>query len=188
MNQRRFGITFALAGAAILVFFGGCADSETIIVGEVSFLNPSTNARTFPPAGHSGALDDDVCYARLVDTDGTGTVIWESEAYPVTFLDSYVYDPDDSNNQNTTPDDGVHIKTFVITLTDTQLAAATMPLRLEGYLYDAAVAAPIDPSTDTEMYSYYDLNGDGDPGWHTSQTVLEGSTIQAALFITVPFP
>ncbi len=185
--RRRFGITAALAGALILSFLGGCADSGTYIVGDVSFLN--NPGREFPPANHpnygSADLSDEVCYVRLVDDDGAGSVIWESEAYPVTFLDDYIYDPDDINNQTPTPDEGVFIESFVISLTDAQLSGAIQPLRLEAYLYDDEVTSPIDPATDTQQYSYTAENPD--TFWYRTFTVTESSTVRASLYITVPF-
>ena len=178
--SRRYGIMAALTAAAVLMALGGCAEKGTFIIGSVSFLNYP--GRTFPPAAHPtpGTLTDDVCYVRLTDNDGAGAVLWESPAYPVRFLDDYIYPP------NATTENGVHIGSFVISLTNAELAAATMPLRLEAYLYDVEVAAPINPAANTEDYSYEGT--EGDPGWHKSLTVAANTTNRTELFVTVPFP
>ena len=150
----------------------------------MSFLN--NQHREFPPAIHPGTVDGDVCYVRLVDNNGAGpAILWQSPAYPVTFLGDYTYD---SLNQNPTTAEGVYIESFVITLTDAQIAAATMPLRLETYLYDTAVGV-VDPVTDfPTRYSYYNLAGDGDPGWRMSITIRANEIKTAHLYNTVDFP
>ncbi len=177
-----------LIAISILLLFSSCKPGPTTIVGSVSFLNSPANPRTFPPSSHPGTVDGDVCYVRLVENDGAGPgVLWLSPAYPVTFLGNYTYDPADTANQNPTAAEGVLIKSFFITLTETQLSAAVMPLRLEAYMYDTAVAVP-DPATDPERYSYYDPSGEGDPGWFYSFNIQNNEVKTSRLSVTVPFP
>jgi hypothetical protein len=132
---------------------------------------------------------DDVWYARLVDNNGTGTVLWESEAYSASNLASFIYrNPLYPGEMNTTLDTGYYLGSFVITLTDAQVNTATMPLRLETYLYDSAVVV-VDPVADApNRYSYYNLSGDGDPGWRISMTIRANETKTAYLNNTVDFP
>ena len=169
-----------------LLLAAGCSQSPTTIIGSVSFLN--NPPRTFPPAIHPGTVDGDVCYIQLVDNDGAGPgILWQSPAFPMTFLSNYTYDPAAPANQNPTTTDGVYIESFIITLTEAQLAAATMPVRFEAYMYDTTVGV-LNPALDAERYSYYNLAGEGDPGWRTSIIISSNEIKTVNLFTTVPFP
>lgn len=187
--RRRYLRTLILFTATVLavVITSGCKPGPTTIVGSVSFRN--NPPKEFPPAIHPGTVDGDVCYVRLVDNDGAGpTILWQSPAYPMTFLGTYTYDPADPLNQTPTTADGVYIESFVITLTEAQIAAATMPLRLEAYMYDTAVGV-VDPVADApNRYSYYNLAGDGEPGWRISITIGANEIKTVHLYTTVDFP
>ena len=61
-----------------------------------------------------------------------------------------------------------------------------MPLRLETYMYDTV--GIVDPVTDVLRYSYYNLAGDGDPGWRMSITIRANEIKTAHLYNTVDFP
>lgn len=140
-------------------------------------------AKTFPPAGHSGTVDDDVAYARLVDNSGSGAALWESAAMAAgTVLSGLA--------SGITTDEGAYIDSFTISLTDAQVSGATMPLRLEVYLYDAPVAAgfpALDPSADAGLYSYYNLNGEGNRQWYSLINIQAHEVKSSNLFATLPF-
>lgn len=167
---------------AIVALLAGCADSPTLVIGSVSFLNPVETYRTFPPAGHSGTVNDDVAYVRIIDNDGAGVLIWESPAYPAgNTLTGYT--------GTATPEFGVHLQSFTIELSSGQLATATMPMRIEAFLYDQSVAAPIDPVTpDAELYTPYAAAGDGVRGWYTSFSIAPNEIKSIHLSIPLDFP
>ena len=172
-----------IAAIITLLLVAGCSPNPTTIVGSVSFLNSTSNYRPFLPAGHSGIISDDVAYVRIVDNGGAGVTIWESPAYSAgAILSPYIGNP--------TLDTGVYIKSFVITLTDAELAGAAMPLRIESFLYDAAVIAPfpaLNPAVDVGRYSTFDAIGNGDPGWRIQLTILPNEIKTVHLDTRVPF-
>ena len=173
-----------LLAAATLILFSACKPGPATITGSVSFMNPASSYRTFPPAGHSGNLSDDVAYIRLLDDDGAGDVIWESSAIPAgEALSPYAGKP--------TPDEGVYIGNYVINFTDAEVAALSMPLRLEAFLYDAPVTGnfpALNPATDTGRYTCYDANWEGDSRWFYSVSFQASEVKTASLIVTLPFP
>lgn len=183
---RRHHSSCLLFTAAILTLFlaAGCKPGPTTIVGSVSYLNTATMNRPFPPAGHSGTVVDDVAYARLVDDSGTGSTIWESAAFDAgTVLTALT--------SGLTTDDGAYINSFVITLTDAQITGATLPLRLEVFLYDVPVIGTfpiLDPGTDLDLYSYFDATGEGDPQWFSLINIQAHDVKRSNLYATVPIP
>ena len=168
----------ALIAVSTLLLLSGCKPGPTTIVGSVSFLNPAGQYRPFPPAGHSGTLSDDVAYVRLLDNDGAGVTVWESSEISAGTVIS----------GTPTSDEGEYINSFVITLTDAQMDALTMPLRFEAFLYDVPTT-PLNPGADApNRYSYYSAVWEGDPGWFYSFNILVHEVKTAHLFITIPFP
>ncbi len=172
----------ALIVVSTLLLLSGCKPGPTTIVGSVSFRNLPYH--DFPPAGHSGNLNDDVAYVRLLDNDGAGVTVWESSAIPAgTVITPFSGTP--------TSDEGEYIGSFVITLTDTQMAGLTMPLRIEAFLYDAPTAAAfpaLAPGGDVDRYSYYSAAWEGDPEWFESFNILAHEVKTSNLSITMPFP
>lgn len=186
--KRRHLIYILLTVSAVLVLFfaAGCKPGPTTIIGSVSFLNTATMNQTLPPVlpitVHPGPVGDDVAYARLVDNSGAGATIWESAAIDAgTALLPYV--------GTTTSNDGVYIDSFVINLTDAQITGATMPLRLEVFLYDDPVAVgfpALDPGLDALRYSYFNANGEGNPQWYSLIYIGVGEVKTSNLFATLP--
>jgi len=177
---------YAFIALSTLLLFSGCEPDPTTIVGSVSFLNPANRYQTFPPVlpFHSGNLNDDVAYVRLRDNDGAGTVVWESSAKSAgNTLTPFAGSP--------TTTEGVYIASFIITLSDSQVAGLTMPLRLEAFLYDAPVVAAfpaLNPGVDGDRYSYYSATWEGDPGWFYSFPIRVNEVKHASLSITIPIP
>jgi|GEM_PF-3665114 len=170
----------ALIAVSTLLLLSGCKPGPTTIIGSVSFRNPAGQYRAFPPAGYVGPMNDDVAYVRLLDNDGAGVTVWESSAIPA----GTVITPFSGTH---TSDEGEYINSFVITLTDAQMAALTMPLRFEAFLYDVPTT-PLNPLADApNRYSYYSTAWEGDPGWFYSFNILENEIKTAHLFITIPF-
>ncbi|MDT8298428.1 MAG: hypothetical protein RQ801_09030, partial [Spirochaetaceae bacterium] len=143
---------------------------------------PVETYRTFPPTVHSGTVNDDAAYLRIMDNDGAGTLIWESPAYPVgSTLAGYV--------GTATPESGVHLQSFAIELSSGQLASATMPMRIEAFLYDQSVAAPIDPVTpDAELYTPYNAAGEGVIRWYASFSIAPNEIKNIHLSIPLDYP
>ena len=169
----------ALIAVSTLLLLSGCKPGPTTIVGSVSFRNLPYH--DFPPAGHSGNLSADVAYVRLLDNDGAGVTVWESTAIPAGAIISPL-------SGIATSKEGVFIDSFVITLTDAQITALTMPLRFEAFLYDVPTT-PLNPGADApNRYSYYSAAWEGDPGWFYSFNILVHEVKTAHLFITIPFP
>ncbi|RKX87310.1 MAG: hypothetical protein DRP70_08715, partial [Spirochaetes bacterium] len=138
----------------------------------------------FPPAGHSGNLNDDVAYVRLLDNDGAGVTVWESTAIPAGAIISPL-------SGIATSKEGVFIDSFVITLTDAQITALAMPLRFEAFLYDAPVVTAfpaLAPGVDADRYSYYSAAWKGDQGWFESFNILAHEVKTSNLSVTMPFP
>lgn len=147
MTRVRFSTNFTiLTGLAVTIILvvGGCTPGPASISGRVSFEHYN-DSRPFPPLAIPNAGTDDVLYIRLMDNDGAGAVLLTNEAIPTLV----------ASLPATTTQDGVFIDTFLFAISNTIIDSATMPLRLEAYLYDVPVAAPIDPATDAELYSVY---------------------------------
>ena len=136
----------AVLAAAILAIIGGCTPGPASISGRVSFEHYN-DSRAFPPAAAPNIGTDDVLYIRLVDNDGAGAVLLTNEANPALIPDLASDVP--------TPQQGVFLDTFLFTVSDAVIDAATMPLRLEAYLYDDPAAGAVDPGTDAERYTYF---------------------------------
>ncbi len=128
-------------------------------------------------------MNDDVAYIRLLDNDGGGPTIWESAAIPAgSVISPFV--------GTGTSDEGEYINSFIITLTDAQIAGLTMPLRLEAFLYDAPIIAAfpaLNPVVDADRYSYYDPAWEGDPGWYHAFSIQVNEVRISHLLITIPF-
>jgi hypothetical protein len=88
---------------------------------------------------------------------------------------------------NTTLETGWYLDSFIVTLSDAQLAAAVMPLRLEAFLFESPVASPLNPA-DLLRYSYYDAAGLGDPGWRVSFNLSPGESRTFPLALRTDFP
>lgn len=150
----------------------------------MSFINTASSYQPFPPtAGHSGTVADDVAYARLVDDSGAGAPIWESTALNAgSILVPYI--------GVATANEGVYIDSFVITLTDAQITGASMPLRLEVFLYDSPVSGTfpaLDPGApDPELYSYYSGSGDNNTGWYSLINIGTNEVKNSNLSIILP--
>ena len=173
-----------LAVTAMLAL-AGCGSSPTTISVALSFLNSNTMNRAFPPALHSTIIGDDIAYIRLIDNDGLGAVLRVSSPISLSSLTAYTYDG--VTDTNTTPEDGVYIDTVNFILSDSEVSAATMPLRLEAYFYDTppgAAGNPLDPA----RYSYYSAAYDGDQAWTTSFTISGRTLRKANLAVTMPIP
>lgn len=170
-----------------LLSLGGCNGTPTTIVVAVSFRNQAP--RRFPPTkvpAHSGICTDDVFYVRLSDSGGWAADI-DSVPKSASILASYEYDPDNINPQNPTSPDGVYLGSVTFILTDAELASATMPLRLEAYLYDGPTGVAANPSTDADLYSFYTAGTEGDQGWNTTMTITGRTIKNTSLQLTVPF-
>jgi hypothetical protein len=127
---------------------------------------------------------DDVWYARLVDNNGAGAVLWESEAYPASDLASFIYgNPLYPGEMNTTLDTGYYLDSFVITLTDSQVNAAIMDLRLEAYLFESPITPPLNPA---DPLRYSTITDDSE--WQISFTIKPGEVKNFQLATKVSFP
>lgn len=169
---------FILLAVAILLVFGGCADSPTTIVVSVSLVNPDNWPQDWPPPGHGGDFSDDVCYIRLVDASvsppTTASTIWESPAYPMTTLASIT--------GNTSPD-GINLLNIIINPDDTAIGAAT--LVLETFLFNddtqPDLETSLDPAAASSCYTVnpYDTGAGvattGKPGWSTNFNLPAGT-------------
>jgi hypothetical protein len=181
-------ILLSLSVVPALLLTAGCKQGPATIVGSVTYLNKASTYQEFPPVPpdgtHSGLVDDDVAYVRLVDDSGAGATIWESAALDAgSVLLPFV--------GTATSDDGVYIDSCVITLTDAQITGATMPLRLEAFLYDAPLtgAFPVlNPAGDAGRYSEYDAAGEGNPQWYSLIDINVHEVKTSDLFATLPFP
>jgi hypothetical protein len=126
---------------------------------------------------------DDVWYARLVDNNGTGAVLWESEAYSASELESFTYNSS-LGADNPTLDTGYYLGSFVITLTDAQVNAATMDLSLEAYLFESPITTPLLDPADPLIYSTIT----DDSGWRISFPIKTGEVKNFQLDTKVSFP
>jgi hypothetical protein len=173
---------FGLIAISTLLLFSGCKPGPATITGSVSFLNPEGQYRDFPPTGHSGNLSDDVLYLRLLDNNGAGSTIWESDAIPAgVALSPFDREP--------TSEEGAYIASFVITLDDAQLSGLSMPLMLEAFLYDAPVSGTfpvLNPGSDAGRYSYYSSSWE-QYGWFERISLRAGEVKTGRLSIIMPF-
>jgi len=168
---------------SVLLLLNGCKPGPATIAGSVSFLNPEGQYRNFPPTGHSGDLSDDVVYIRLLDDNGAGSTIWESSAIPA----GDVLSP--FSDGSPTTGEGAYIDSFVISLSDAQVAGLTMPLMLEAFLYDTPVSSPfpaLDPVNDAGLYSYYSSTWE-EYGWFERVSLRANEVKTVRLTILMPF-
>ena len=178
-----FIVLTVFTAALFLLSAPGCKPSPATITGSAGFLNYGSSAREFPPTGHSGDLSDDVLYVRLVDDTGGGAEVWSSGAVEVgEILAEYVYDPD--TQETPTGDSGVFLHHFVIELTDDEIDAAVMPMRLEAYLYDQPTLS--NPGSDGDIYTPY-LIGTTIGSWCASITIA-ANEIKSATLTVQPNP
>jgi len=176
MKSMRLRIASSIVLAAtvvLLLVLTGCAAVPATIVGSVSFLNYPQ--RTFPPAGYAGAITPNVAYVRLMDADGAGAALWQSPAYPVGALVN-----------SATSDEGEFLDSFVITLSDAQISAATMPLRLEAFLFGQEAVGALNPAS-VDRYSTYDAGAGEDIGWYYSFTIGSGEIKVADLSVRIRY-